>query len=345
MRFDYVTLLRVDEPEISQTTTSVDDPATALRPSSDAKSLVLLLHRMSSGCQDVPDSNPDALLAAVHDPLKRSLISSSLLEAKTPSADELVQLIMKLSPIDIADAATMAERQLLLEVAKRVKAAEDESKQKFDELFDEMMPFGGEAMLTRAASVAGKYTETPTQPCDEGVSLERVHANAVRWCPGMINAMRAFVEQAGGKLMLPPHTELKLNDPTLSIDQCVKTVKAVERAQEKVDGDYDGDARRLVDLVRASAIFEKPTELEAALELLESMMATGNDGSSSCLRLVRAKDRLNNPVAGYRDMMLNLAFDVGGECVHVGELQLHLRTVLAHKEVAHVSYGIGRGIF
>ena len=162
------------------------------------------------------------------------------------------------------------------------------------------MPFGGEAMLIRAASVAGKYTDTPTQPCDEGVSLERVHANAVRWCTAMLNAMRAFVEQAGGKLMLPPHTELKLDDPTLCIDQCVKTVKTIERALEKVDGDYNGDARRLVDLVRASAVFEKPTELEAALELLESMMTVGSDGSSSCLRLVRAKDRLNNPIAGFR---------------------------------------------
>ena len=160
--------------------------------------------------------------------------------------------------------------------------------------------------------------------------------------------MRAFVEQAGGKFQLPPDTEFKLDDPVLGVDQCMESVKGVERAQAKIDDDYGGDTRRLVDLVRASAVFDKPTELEAALELLESIesiMTTGSDGSSSCLRVVRAKDRLNNPIVGYRDMMLNLSFDVGGECVHVGELQLHLRSVLNQKKVAHVSYGIGRGLF
>ena len=65
----------------------------------------------------------------------------------------------------------------------------------------------------------------------------------------------------------------------------------------------------------------------------------------AALRLVRAKDLLNNPVAGYyRGMILNLAFGVGGECMHVGELQLHLRTIHEEKKIAHVPYGIGRSL-
>ena len=70
-----------------------------------------------------------------------------------------------------------------------------------------------------------------------------------------------------------PETQIKLDGPVLSVGQFVETAKGFERAQARVDGDYDCDARRLVDLVRASAIFEKPT----GAYTLESMMAQGSD--------------------------------------------------------------------
>ena len=206
-----------------------------------------------------------------------------------------------------------------------------------------LLLFGGELLLTRTAALAAKYKARtpPMQPCgDEGISVERVHEIAVQSCPEMLHAMRTFVEQAGGKLVIPPDTEIKLDDPELGVEQCQNTVKKLERAKSKAVGDYGGDARRLVDLVRASALFDFPTELANALDKFESAPATETDAPR--LRIVRVKDRLDNPDAGYRDLMLNVAFHANGECVHIGELQLHLRPVFVLKKVAHVSYEISR---
>ena len=60
------------------------------------------------------------------------------------------------------------------------------------------------------------------------------------------------------------------------------------------------------------------------------------------LIVVRAKDRFNKPLdSGYRDMLLNVQLK-GSE--HVGELQLHLRTIIDIKEAAHRTYALMRAV-
>ena len=60
------------------------------------------------------------------------------------------------------------------------------------------------------------------------------------------------------------------------------------------------------------------------------------------LIVVRAKDRFNSPLdSGYRDMLLNVRLE-GSD--HVGELQLHLRTIIDIKEAAHRTYALMRAV-
>ena len=305
----------------------------------------MLLYHMCTGEEMLLDDLSSSL-EKIGDPLKRELVKRSLFAPEAPSAAELTQIITELSPYDVrqfssATRALVAEQQLQI-VTERVKAASGESAAALKVAFDKVMSFGGDALLARAAALAAKYkTKTPPmQPGHEGISVERVHEIAVQSSPDMLHAMRTFVEQAGGKLLIPPDTEIKPDDPEMSAEQCVKTVKKVDRAKSKAASDYGGDARRLIDLVRASALFDFPTELVNALDKFESTLATETDAPR--LRIVRVKDRLNNPVAGYRDLMINVAYHANGECVHIGELQMHLRPVFELKRVAHVSYEISR---
>ena len=69
--------------------------------------------------------------------------------------------------------------------------------------------------------------------------------------------------------------------------------KSRSRAVEKIEADYAGDHRKLVDVVRASAIFDSFAQLRLAVE--------GLLDEGCPLIVVRAKDRFNYPLdSGYR---------------------------------------------
>ena len=112
-------------------------------------------------------------------------------------------------------------------------------------------------------------------------------------------------------------------------------LKRKERIVEKAKQDYKGNYSRVVDVVRASAIFLYPTDLTAFLKRL-----TTADHSDSSLEVVRVKDRFNSPIiGGYRDILLNVRV-VGNH--HVGELQLHLKNIRAIKPRAPRLYEVLR---
>ena len=75
--------------------------------------------------------------------------------------------------------------------------------------------------------------------------------------------------------------------PPLTTERCEATVKDLERARAKVDQDYNGDARRVVDFVRASGIFETPTDLVSALAHLDETPDV--EDHAPRLRVVRAR--------------------------------------------------------
>ena len=92
---------------------------------------------------------------------------------------------------------------------------------------------------------------------------------------------------------------------------------------------------RIVDIVRASAIFATMLQLAVALETLLS------DGCEN-LVVVRAKDRLNHPTSfGYMDFLLNVRLRHG---THVAELQLHLGPIHDIKPLCHRVYSLLRSV-
>jgi len=112
--------------------------------------------------------------------------------------------------------------------------------------------------------------------------------------------------------------------------------KTRARAMEKIENDYGGDHTKLVDVVRGSAIFTTFIQLTLFVEVL-----LGDEYSE--LIVLRAKDRFNKPLdSGYRDVLLNYKFE--GTSGHVGELQLHLRTIIDIKESAHRTYALMRAV-
>jgi hypothetical protein len=108
-------------------------------------------------------------------------------------------------------------------------------------------------------------------------------------------------------------------------------LKGRERAMEKVNVEYKGDASRLTDLARSSVEYKKLEDVYKGLEILKSKY-----------EIVQIKDRFAKPTsAGYRDILLTVRMSNG----HVCEVQLHLEQILAVKGgEGHHLYEIIRSI-
>ena len=168
--------------------------------------------------------------------------------------------------------------------------------------------------LARRSALPNGKQPTPKQ-ADSLANVEALIEQADEVAPSFHVFLRALVKEKGGDYLQGPN-------------------KTRARAVEKIEGDYGGDHTKLVDVVRASAIFL--TFMQLTL-FVEALLEEG------CLLIViRAKDRFNKPLdSGYRDMLLNVQLK-GSE--HVGELQLHLRTIIDIKEAAHRTYALMRAV-
>ena len=109
-------------------------------------------------------------------------------------------------------------------------------------------------------------------------------------------------------------------------------MKTKERSKEKVEADCDGDWSYLGDAVRASVAVDSMDQLDDVMDKLRK----------SGLKVARKpNDRFAKPTSvGYRDIMMNVVFPNG----HVGELQLHLKSVLKAKDQGHKFYETVRKI-
>ena len=112
----------------------------------------------------------------------------------------------------------------------------------------------------------------------------------------------------------------------------IAPVKGKKRAAEKVEQDYGGDWSQLLDPVRCSIAVDSYDDLKAALGALQK----------GGLKLARQpKDRFAKPLdCGYRDLMLNVTLPNG----LIGEVQLHVKPMLAAKEAGHAHYEVERSL-
>ena len=125
MRYGYLGLHQVDEdPSLIKDGHGSSDSRTGIitAPTTDIDSVAVMLYRMSTGNEKMLDSsaNLDEVLAKIRDPLKRELISRSLLANKKPSAEELTRIVSELSPVDVRSFSKSACN--LIEIEKRAKA-------------------------------------------------------------------------------------------------------------------------------------------------------------------------------------------------------------------------------
>ena len=170
-------------------------------------------------------------------------------------------------------------------------------------------------------------------------SIDDVYAKATEVLPVFTPIMEEIVQSAG----LDPESEPTCDGKPLVLIPATETspakyfktltvapLKGRERAMEKIRDDYDGDAARLVDIVRCSVVVE--TE-EALDKVTGSLQEAG--------MIVRLKNRFKKPLwNGYRDALFTVKI-FGFLC----EVQLHLAFILKFKEESHVYYAFFRTFF
>jgi hypothetical protein len=101
-------------------------------------------------------------------------------------------------------------------------------------------------------------------------------------------------------------------------------LKSKERAIEKIESDYAGDASRLVDIAGSKVVYETVDELYFALNKFNKKY-----------KILKIKDRIQKPlVSGYRDILINVEM----KNRHIVEFRLHLKEMDIATETGHKFY-------
>jgi len=226
-----------------------------------------------------------------------------------------VVLMPYLGAADMRKQEANAARQRKLQ--NQLLVDKNEDKLKFQTTWrnlSEESPGAEDRALAGARALAQRYSEKPKQ-LNTFEDVDDLIAEAKAAEEPMHTAMRNLVEGVGGTYDQGP-------------------LKKKERCLEKMYADYGGDPRRVVDIVRASALFLTMAQLASAIETLL--------GDGCPLVVVRAKDRYNHPTSfGYMDMLLNVRL---ADSRHVGELQLHISSIHVIKASCHRTYAILRQV-
>ena len=136
-------------------------------------------------------------------------------------------------------------------------------------------------------------------------NLDDIYAEATKYQAGFGKAIKEIARVLGVEALVPPD------------------LKGRERAEHKINSDYDGDATQIKDILRASLVNESLVQAEAALEALKHVFPVHS-----------AKNSFGKDTAdGYRDAKVVVwAGNVKAE------IQVHLAGVIAAKERMHDLY-------
>ena len=172
-----------------------------------------------------------------------------------------------------------------------------------------------DAFLTLSAALAADFTpaEPPKCALPEGSSMDALIELASRHGRLLLESLAHVVQATGGEYSRGPR-------------------KAPHRIQQKAENDYGNELARVVDVERATGIFDSADDLSEAISVLR-----GNVRRKHIL-IRRCKDHFGGPIPpGYRDLQFNIERDS-----FVGELQMNLRPIVAVKEKVHKVYEVVR---
>mmetsp|Transcript_22402 Transcript_22402/g.70158 ORF Transcript_22402/g.70158 Transcript_22402/m.70158 type:complete len:371 (-) Transcript_22402:11-1123(-) len=194
---------------------------------------------------------------------------------------------------------------------------------------------------------------TPSNPpiqefVPEGVSLQEQLDALYDRAPEAKAIFDAFCRELVRAIGLDPDTfMLQVSvDGDHDKDYSVYTTvppKLRERSAQKALNEYDGNVRRLVDVVRASIVVDNEDDLEAVVKRLnENYVANERDG----VRVVRFKNRFKHPMLdGGRDTNYNIVVVLGDGSRFVCEVQVHVKQVLNYNHAKHRAYEFFREFF
>ena len=107
-------------------------------------------------------------------------------------------------------------------------------------------------------------------------------------------------------------------------------LKSKARAIEKIESDYAGDASKLLDIAGSKEVYETVDDLYSALEKFNKKY-----------KILKIKDRIQNPFNGYRDILMNVQMENG----HIVEFRLHLKEMdEVAEEIGHQLYEAQRSL-
>jgi hypothetical protein len=175
--------------------------------------------------------------------------------------------------------------------------------------------YNADELLLETRRLAEDFPDVQPPPrCDlpEGASIEQLSSLAYFKGDKLLKPLKAIILKAGGEYKRGPR-------------------KKERRIKEKME-EYDGDFARVLDLERATGVFDSVDDLMFAISLLRAASRMGE------ITILRCKDRFGHPRPnGYRDLQLNVKLDG-----FIGELQLNLRSIVNVKKEAHTVYEVER---
>ena len=189
------------------------------------------------------------------------------------------------------------------------------------------VPEGVKNLFTPTESVLPKTTTQKTGDLD---SLYKDAEKTGEMQLDLMNRGKGMDVQLGAKVIrgdLGENIDLTAPGPVVMIGPLKRKPRVFEKLQESGE-----TPASILDLVRSAIAVDTLEEIPGVMDKLRGMGIT----------LARKpKNRFNDPTpVGYRDIMFNVTYPNG----HIGEIQIHLKSMLQAKEKAHSFYEATRTI-
>lgn len=167
------------------------------------------------------------------------------------------------------------------------------------------------AVVQRAIAAGSEETKpgekyvSPTQDVDKK-DIIKLYGQALQAQIELYDKVKSVAAKTNGTPSFPP------------------ALKELGTAKRKVEKEYDNNASKICDLVRATIVYKDVPALLKAMPEIQAQFT-----------IARLKNKFMNVTpSGYRDINMNIQLSNG----HIGELQLNLTEVLALKEAQHKVY-------